>query len=354
MKVLALFSGGLDSLISMKLLKDLGFDVSAVHFNIGFGANKDKKEYLKNATMQVNVPLVVLDIRKQFFDNVLFTPKYGYGRFFNPCIDCHANMFKQAFYYLASLKDENGNSVKGFVISGEVLGQRPKSQRKEALDQVKSIVRSIEDDPVFAHLIDKSGNDKNKPMHLDELLLRPMSAKLMAPSFMERAGIIDTSALLDISGRGRNRQLEMAKNYGFKYYEKPGGGCLLTDINVSKKLKDLSGTRKLELADIALVKSGRYMILPSGARLIIARNDTENAKLDQNYQNMSKIVLLDVVGPIGFISNDASRSDLLLAGAITLGYGKSTLGQTYNVKIGENEYALSPLDKLEAKKFLLD
>ena len=99
-KALALFSGGCDSLIAMKLLKDQGIEVIAVHFNIGFGGNKDKLEYFKNATAQIPVELKIIDIRKQFFDSVLFKPKYGYGKYFNFCIDCHATMFGNAFLYL--------------------------------------------------------------------------------------------------------------------------------------------------------------------------------------------------------------------------------------------------------------
>ena len=120
MKALALFSGGLDSLLAIKIIKDMGIDVLALHFNIGFVGKNDKSEALKEILAQIDVPLKVIDIRKQFFDEVLFAPKYGYGKYFNPCIDCHGNMFSHAFSLLESV----GAS---FVISGEVLGQRPKS-----------------------------------------------------------------------------------------------------------------------------------------------------------------------------------------------------------------------------------
>lgn len=251
MRALALFSGGCDSLISMKLLTMQGIEVIALHFNIGFGGNKDKLEYLRNASAQVGARLEVVDIRRQFFDEVLFTPKYGYGKYFNPCIDCHANMFANAFYLLESF----GAS---FVVSGEVLGQRPKSQRKQALDQVRSLVREVgkkdskssgsTDDREgkssgrFDKILDTKGDGINKPKSLDELLLRPMSAKLLPPSFPERAGWVDREKLLDISGRGRTRQLEMVKKWGWKHYENPGGGCLLTDISVAKKTKRLKRT----------------------------------------------------------------------------------------------------------------
>lgn len=378
MRALALFSGGCDSLISMKLLTMQGIEVIALHFNIGFGGNKDKLEYLRNASAQVGARLEVVDIRKQFFDEVLFTPKYGYGKYFNPCIDCHANMFANAFYLLESF----GAS---FVVSGEVLGQRPKSQRKQALDQVRSLVREVgkknsedtdnregKSSGRFDKILDTKGDGINKPKSLDELLLRPMSAKLLPPSFPERAGWVDREKLLDISGRGRTRQLEMVKKWGWKHYENPGGGCLLTDISVAKKLKDLSTHRKMLLQDSTIVKVGRYMVLPNGARAIIGRNESENTKLDEPNPSMEKIILLESIGPLGLVEKDASKDDKILAARITLGYAKNDKNaqnkeknsdeisppqnQTQiaqKVKIGEEIYEILPYPKEKAREFLL-
>lgn len=346
MLALALFSGGCDSLISMKLLKDQGIDVIALHFNIGFGGNKDKLEYFQNATAQIDVKLEILDIRQQFFDKVLFTPKYGYGKYFNPCIDCHANMFAHAFHHLLKVGAD-------FVISGEVLGQRPKSQRKQALDQVKKLVRAIGEDSKFDSILSRDGSDESKPRYLDELLLRPMSAKLLEPSFPERKGWVDRERLLDVSGRGRNRQLEMIKNYGFKYFEKPGGGCLLTQDSVALKLKDLSAHRKMQLEDIELVKVGRYLVLEGGARCVVARNEEENKKLSKPNPNMESITLLDCVGPLGLVEKGASDADKLLAARITLSYGKTEMGKSYGVKIGEQIHSLEPLSRESAQSYLL-
>ena len=345
-KALALFSGGCDSLISMQLLKEQGIEVIAINFNIGFGGNKSKLEYFKNATGQIGVEFMSVDIRKQFFDEVLFAPKYGYGKYFNPCIDCHANMFKNAFLLLDKLGAD-------FVISGEVVGQRPKSQRREALDQVRSVVRSFGESERFAHLVDPSGDGIVKPRRLDELILRPMSAKLLEESYPERVGWVDRERLLDVQGRGRSRQLEMIERYGWKYYEKPGGGCLLTDTSVAEKIKDLSTHREMVLEDIELVKVGRYMVLPSGGRCVIARNEEENAKLEAPNPQMDLIILQECKGPIGLVEKSASEEDKLLAAQITLGYGKSELGVSYGVKIGEREVRVEPLDKARAREYLL-
>ena len=346
MLALALFSGGCDSLISMKLLKDQGIDVIALHFNIGFGSNKDKLAYFQNATAQIDVKLQILDIQQQFFNDVLFKPKYGYGKYFNPCIDCHANMFANAFDYLLQVGAD-------FVVSGEVLGQRPKSQRKEALDQVKKLVRHIGEESKFDSILSRDGSNPNKPQFLDELLLRPMSAKLLEPSFPEKMGWVNREHLLDVSGRGRTRQLEMIKEYGFKYFEKPGGGCLLTQDSVALKIKDLISHRQMHFEDIEMVKVGRYLVLENGARCVIARNKEENIKLSKPNPNMEQITLLDCVGPLGIVESSASMEDKILAGRIALSYGKTNINQCYQVQIGAQTHSLSPLERDKAQSYLL-
>ncbi|NLU34972.1 MAG: ATP-binding protein [Wolinella succinogenes] len=323
MKALALFSGGLDSLLSMKLIQEMGIEVVALHFNIGFGANRDKLEYLQNATAQIGVELRVLDIQEQFFNEVLFNPVHGYGKYFNPCIDCHANMFRHA---LRLLEGEGAS----FIISGEVIGQRPKSQRREALHQVENLTQT------------------------KGLILRPLSAKLLPPTLAEERGWVDREKLLDIHGRGRDRQLAMAKSYGWVYFEKPGGGCLLTDSHVALKLKDITQRRKPVMEDIALVKSGRYLLLPEGARLVISRNQEENRKLERPHPLMDFIHPKDWVGPIALLDKEASLSDRALAGSLTLAYGKHEPNQEYEVMIGKERLTLRPFpSKSEAQRFIL-
>ncbi|CAM2960615.1 7-cyano-7-deazaguanine synthase [Helicobacter burdigaliensis] len=323
MKALALFSGGLDSLLSIKIIKDLGIDVKAIHFNIGFGSRKDKSEILRKTLAQIDVELKIVDIKKQFFDEVLFSPKYGYGKYFNPCIDCHANMFSHA---LAMLEEEGAS----FVISGEVLGQRPKSQRAEALGQVERL---------------SGGNG---------LILRPMSAKLLPPTIPEEKGWVDREKLLDIHGRGRDRQLALVKSYGIEYFEKPGGGCLLTDTSIANKIKDLKGHREVVFEDMEMVKYGRYFILPEGARCVIARNQEENEKLSKPHSKMSIIELLDCLGPVGLVESDASKNDKELAIALTLVYGKTNANESYQVNFENEILTRTPFSsKEEALKFAL-
>ncbi|STQ87592.1 7-cyano-7-deazaguanine synthase [Helicobacter pullorum] len=324
MKALALFSGGLDSLLAIKIIKDMGIDVLALHFNIGFVGKNDKSEALKEILAQIDVPLKVIDIRKQFFDEVLFAPKYGYGKYFNPCIDCHGNMFSHAF----SLLESEGAS---FVISGEVLGQRPKSQRAEALLQVEKLCNA------------------------QGLVVRPMSAKLLPMTIPEQKGWIDREGLLDIHGRGRERQLKMVEEYGIKNYAKPGGGCLLTDTSIANKIKDLQSHREIVFEDMEMVKYGRYFILPNGGRCVIARNEEENQKLSFKHPKMSKIELLNCLGPLGLVEKDSSQEDKEMAIALTLTYGKTEMDKTYKVHFEGREVEMKPfISKEKAREFLLN
>lgn len=342
----ALFSGGLDSMISMQLLHEQGIKVYAINFNIGFGANKDKSEYFRNAANQVGAELIQINIAQQFFNNILFKPQYGYGKYFNPCIDCHANMFAHAFAKMVELGAD-------FAISGEVLGQRPKSQRKEAMDQVKKLVRKIGEDPLYDSILSRDGSDATKPKTLDELILRPMSAKLMPETFPEKMGWVDREKLLGVSGRGRQTQLDMVKKYNWKYHEKPGGGCLLTDTSVAIKIKDMSAHRNVVFEDVELFKIGRYMVLQDGARCVISRNAEESKKLDITHSLMDKIMPKDVTGPIGLVEKSASTEDKILAAKIVLGYSKTEQDKSYAVQIGNEILNLTPYAREDATKFLL-
>ncbi len=328
MKALALFSGGLDSLLSMKLIKDQGIDVVALNFNIGFGSKKDKKEFLYNATKQIDVPLRLIDIREQFFDEVLFNPQYGYGKYFNPCIDCHANMFAQAFKIL---EEEQAD----FVISGEVLGQRPKSQRKEALFQVNRLVH-------------------HKAEVNERLILRPMCAQLLPPSIPEEKGWVDRTKLLNISGRSRERQLKMVQDLGLQYYEKPGGGCLLTDISVAKRLRDITTRRKATKGDREIALYGRYFILPDGARCVISRDEQENEKLSIKHGAMEHIYNKekDWLGPVALVDAQSSQADKNLAASLMLLYGKSD-DRAYVLEIAGEEYSVYPFQSKQKARTMM-
>ncbi len=323
-RAIALFSGGLDSTLAIHLVKRQGVEVIALNIDIGFGSTKSKLEHMQHMCDQVGVELRTLDIRDQYLKEILFNPKYGYGKNFNPCIDCHGNMFKIA----KALMEPWGAD---FLISGEVVGQRPMSQRRDALDLVTGLSET------------------------DDILLRPLSSKALPPTLPEREGWVDREKLLGITGRNREVQLKMAEEIGLKDYEKPGGGCLLTDENFSAKLREFIQHDTLEVEDIALLKCGRHLRLPDGAKLVIGRHKEDNEMIEAAITpKYEKIRLIDAIGPIGAISANASESDRELAAKLTATYGKTSPEKPCTVQIGNMVHAVTPFDSKEpAKKYFI-
>ena len=323
-KAIALFSGGLDSTIAMKLIIDQGIDVIACNINTGFGATKDKKEHMQNMCNQVGAKLRIVDIQDEYLQDVLFTPKHGYGKHFNPCIDCHAKMFEVA---KRIMQDEGAS----FLISGEVLGQRPMSQNKEAMKTVL--------------------NESN----CDGLLLRPMSAKLLEPTIAEQEGLVDRQKLEGIMGRSRQRQMELAKEMDLHDYESPGGGCLLTDENFSKKMRDFIAYDTFEKDDILILKYGRHLRLPQGAKLVVGRNKEENDKIaDISNKKFSHIKTEGIPGPYGLLSINATEDDKALAARIMLTYCKTDQEATYTISLDGVHIKASALSsRSEIKPFTI-
>ena len=313
MKAIALFSGGLDSTLAMKLIIDQGIEVLAVNINTGFGSTKDRFEHMSSMCEQVGAELKIIDIESEFLQDVLFDPKHGYGKNFNPCIDCHAKMFAVA----KRVMDAEGAS---FLISGEVMGQRPMSQNKDALQTVL--------------------NESN----CEGLLLRPLSAKALAPTIAEIEGWVDREKLEGIVGRSRDRQLELVKEIGLEDFESPGGGCLLTDENFSKKMFDFIKHDKFEVRDIPVMKFGRHLRLPDGAKLVVGRNKDENHHL-QNIKNEKyyHIKTIGLPGPHSLLSKNATTSDKELAAKIILTYCKTQQNQSYTVAFDKEDIQASPL-----------
>jgi len=307
MKAIALFSGGLDSTLALKLLIDQGIEVLAVNINTGFGSTKDRYEHMLNLCNQVGAELKIIDIESEFLQDVLFDPKHGYGKNFNPCIDCHAKMFAVA----KRVMEAEGAS---FLISGEVLGQRPMSQNKEAMQTVL--------------------NESN----CDGLLLRPLSAKALAPTIDEINGWVDREKLEGIVGRSRDRQLELVEEIGLKDFESPGGGCLLTDENFAKKMFDFIKHDTFEVRDIPVMKYGRHLRLPDGAKLVVGRNKDENVHL-QNIVNEKyyHIKTLGLPGPHSLLSKSATEADKELAAKIILTYCKTKEDTTYKISFDQQE-----------------
>lgn len=242
-RALALLSGGLDSSLAVKLVQEQGIEVEGISFTSPFfGAENAIK-----AAEELKIKLHILDITTEIL-GIVKSPRYGYGKNMNPCIDCHILMAKKA-------KEEMEGLEASFIISGEVLGQRPKSQNKQALELV------------------------TKRSETQGILLRPLSAKLFPTTDAEEKGLIDREKLLALSGKGRKPQLELAKRYNLRSYTTPAGGCLLTDSIFSKRLKDLLEHNEYTLDNILLLKLGRHFRSSTGLKIIIGRNKEENKRL---------------------------------------------------------------------------
>ena len=328
MKALALFSGGLDSMLSMKIISDQNIEVVALYMDTGFGVDEEKHEVLRRRAALAGANLKVVDMRNEYLRDVLFNPKYGYGKQFNPCIDCHGYMFKTA---LNMLKSENAN----FIITGEVVGQRPMSQRRDALFQVKRLA----DDE-------------------DDLVLRPMCAKLLPPTKPEREGWVDREKLLDISGRDRKPQLALAKKFGFEDFATPGGGCLLTIESFAVKIKDyLKFDKEMRDIDVTWLKLGRHLRLVDGAKMIIGRDESDNNALlahpNDKFEQVKFKESDDIVGAVSFISKNASKADKELAARLALAYTKASKDVEFEVSIANEKFIIKPEDKKLAQEFFV-
>jgi tRNA-specific 2-thiouridylase len=320
MKAIALFSGGLDSTLAMKLIIDQGIEVLAVNINTGFGSTKDRLEHMQSMCDQVGAELRIIDIQSEYLQDVLFDPKHGYGKNFNPCIDCHAKMFAVA----KRIMEAEGAS---FLLSGEVMGQRPMSQNKDALQTV----------------LDES--------NCDGLLLRPMSAKMLKPTIAEDMGWVDREKLEGITGRNRDRQMELAREIGLENFESPGGGCLLTDENFAKKMVDFIKYDKFEIEDIPVIKYGRHFRLQDGAKLVIGRDQADNAHLEAvDSQKYMHIKTSPLVGPHSLISKNASQKDLEFALKAILTYCKTTAETEYTVSFDGSEMQVTPFNSRDVLK----
>jgi len=296
-KALVLLSGGLDSMLSARILMEQGVEVTGITFISNFfGAAKARK-----AAEQLGIKLIEEDFSEEHLALVK-NPKYGYGKNLNPCIDCHALMLRRAGENLTptpcpqclrkrgrrvSLERRGGKEESfDFVATGEVLGQRPMSQNKNSLSTVA------------------------KYSGVGDRLVRPLSAQLLDETAPEKAGLIDRNKLLGISGRSRKRQIELAAHYGLKDYPSPAGGCLLTDPGYSNKLKELfAAWPECSGGDTELIKHGRVFWLSSEINgfieknlLVIGRNQDDNQALQKLAKSGDIIVeLADEIGPTALI-----------------------------------------------------
>ncbi len=319
-KAVALISGGLDSMLAVRVMQEQGIEVEGINFFTGFCVeghthairNHDRNKQKRNNALwvaeQLGIKLHIIDVIEEYKD-VLLNPKYGYGSNMNPCLDCKIFMVKKAVEWVKQ------HHMKGFdfIITGEVIGQRPKSQLKRNM-------------PVVAA---ESG--------AEDLLLRPLCAKNLPPTKPEREGWVERDRLYDFHGRNRKPQIALAQQFGFEGYAMPAGGCcFLTDENYSKKLVDLwqsKNSREYELDDIMLLKVGRHIRPKAGFKLIIARDAGESKFLEGYRKQFISLYATSHNGPMAIIDGEIAQEDYPLAASIVARYGQGREAEMVDVEI---------------------
>jgi tRNA U34 2-thiouridine synthase MnmA/TrmU len=342
-KAVALISGGLDSMLATKAIMEQGIHVEGINFFTGFcveghthairkqDTDKPKRNNSLWVAEQLGIKLHIIDIIEEY-KQVLLNPKHGYGANMNPCLDCKIFMVNKAKQWMA----ENGFD---FIITGEVVGQRPMSQRKATM-------------PIVAA---ESG--------ADDLLVRPLSAQNLPATLPEREGWISREKMFAFSGRSRKPQMGLAKQFGFSDYAQPAGGCcFLTDAAYSKKLVDLwqaRGERDYELDDVMLLKVGRHIRPKPHFKLIVAREDGEANFMSGYKKEYMSMNCASHRGPLVLIDGSPSEDDLYLAGQITARYGQGREAETVEVTIrnqqGEERIILVnplPAEQIPAEWFV--
>ena len=316
-RAVALISGGLDSMLAARVVRDQGVHVEGLNFYTGFCVEghthavrqQDQDRPKRNNALwvadQLGMKLHIVDVVEEYKD-VVINPRHGYGQFLNPCLDCKGFMVGRARRWM----EENDFD---FIITGEIPGQRPKSQDKRKM-------------PIIAR--ESGANDR---------LLRPLSAKLLEPTLPEREGWVDREGLFGWSGRSRKPQIQLASDYGMEDYAQPAGGCcFLTDASYSKKLQDLwkaRGERRYELDDIMLLKMGRHLRPRPHFKLIVSREDGENRFMHGYRKQYTSLVPTSHGGPLTLLDGEADADDLELAARLVARFSQGRAAERVRVAV---------------------
>jgi tRNA U34 2-thiouridine synthase MnmA/TrmU len=333
---ISLFSGGLDSICATRLVMQQGIEVVAIKFVspfFGYDILQDPAGYRVEIREKYGIDVTVVDISEDYLQ-MLRSPAHGFGRYFNPCIDCKIFMLERA----KKMLDEYGAL---FLITGEVLGQRPMSQRRDTLN-----------------VIERDSKTRS-------LLLRPLSARLMNETEAEIRGWVDREQLLDFSGRGRSRQIALARSFGITEFPAPAGGCILADPILSARIArvyrgDFVVTAEsMSVTDILMMLIGRQFLLPGSGWMILGRDEKENDRLEQLQEPGDiKLFIEERPGPVALLrraaqwyaDEQARREDLDFAAGLIARYAKKSQGRPVagTVIISENgsrsEHHIEPLD----------
>jgi len=325
MKALVLLSGGLDSRLAIKLMLDQGIKVEAVHFKIPFEGCCLPDCSFKFAQIE-GIKLHIIDATKgkEFneYINLVKKPKHGYGTATNPCIDCRIFMLKKAKQLAKKIKAK-------FIVTGEVLNERPMSQRRKIFELMEKVTR------------------------LKGKILRPLSAKLLPETEAEKKGWVDRSKLLEIIGRRRTPQLNLAKKYKLRDFPMPGGGCILCEKEFTNKLQDLlDNKKKIMPKDIQLLRLGRHFRFNNN-KIIVGRNEVENnmlLKLKDKSDYAFEVV--DIPGPTTLLQGKKTQEAIEFAAKLTAKYSKAKT-RNVNVKYGRRKILITQATKKQIEKYRL-
>ena len=324
MKALSVFSGGLDSLLATELIRAQGVHVLALFFETPFFRSHKVRFYAD----RIGVPLRIVDITESHLAMVK-NPLHGYGENMNPCIDCHTLMIRTAG---DMLEEEEA----GFIITGEVLGQRPMSQNRKALAMVES-------ESAYSGLV-----------------LRPLSAKRLPPTIPEKEGWVDREQLKGLSGRSRKPQMALARELGIDQYPSPAGGCLLTDRIFSIRLRDLLAAEPAPaVRDIEILKLGRHFRISPGAKVIVGRNKKENEAIQAMARSGDRLLrCIGIPGPSALVTGGAfSMEEIERAASIAAAYSDAKEGQNAEIRLeseGEDRVLnVAAPDKAQYRTFMI-
>jgi tRNA U34 2-thiouridine synthase MnmA/TrmU len=320
-KAVALISGGLDSMLAVRVVQQQGIHVEGINFFTGFCVEghthairkKDRDRPKRNNALwvaeQLGIKLHIIDVTEEYKD-VVIKPKHGYGANLNPCLDCKGFMVRHALDWMHEHDFD-------FLITGEVIGQRPMSQRRDTM-------------PVVSR---ESG--------AGDLLLRPLSARLLPETLPEREGWIDRGQLLDLSGRNRKPQIALARQFGFEEYAQPAGGCcFLTDASYSAKLADLwqsRGEKDYELDDIVMLKVGRHLRPSPHFKVIIAREEGETNFLRGYRKKFLSLYPVSHSGPLALIDGEVDADDIELAARLVCRFSSGRDAQQVTVQVRQRD-----------------
>lgn len=327
-KAVALISGGLDSMLAARAILEQGIHVEGINFFTGFCVEghthairrQDLARRKRNNALwvaeQLGIKLHIIDVIDEYKD-IVINPKHGYGTHLNPCLDCKGFMVGKARQWM----EEHGFD---FIITGEVMGQRPMSQRKNTM-------------PIVAR--ESGANDR---------LLRPLCARLLAPTLPEREGWVNRDLLFDFSGRSRKPQMALARRYGFEEYAQPAGGCcFLTNEHYAAKLTDLwqtRGDKMYELDDIMLLKIGRHLRPRPHFKLIIGREEGENHFLEGYRRRYTHFRTLSHEGPLALLEGTADTADIELAAQLVARFSQGREASSVQVGVTDRNGNTRTLD----------